>query len=50
MSREPDNTNVVGEILSAELCTNPNVLADLENLLLKRDISKCTSMLIACRW
>ena len=46
MPRQPDHTDVVGEILATELRPDPDVLGDLEDLLFEPDVAKCAPVLV----
>src|SRR5262245_35137418 len=41
MPRQPNNANVMAEILAAELGANPRFSCDLENLLFHRGVAEC---------
>ena len=48
MARQTDDTDIVSEILTAELCTQTNLVSLYEELVLQVDVTESTTCLIAC--
>ena len=46
MPRQPDDPHVVGEVLAPKLGTDPNIAADVEDLLLELEIAERPAMFV----
>ena len=50
MTWEANNADIVCKILTTELCSKTNLVCFLEKLLLKVNITECTTCLVTCCW